>query len=105
MKLKQLIKVALPVAGVAALLVSGSASASGEEVYKKNCKMCHGSGMMGAPKVGDAAAWADRIAQGTDALYHSAINGKGKMKPKGGKKSLSDDDVKAAVDYMVSQSK
>lgn len=105
MNLKQMIKVALPVVGAVSLLVATPASADGEKVYKKACKMCHGSGMMGAPKTGDAAAWADRLAKGNDTLYASAINGIGKMKPKGGKKSLSDDDVKAAVDYMVAQSK
>ena len=106
MKLKQLIKLATPVVGAAALMVSMSANASdGKKTYKKNCKMCHGSGMMGAPKLGDKAAWADRIAKGTDTLNDHAINGFGKMKPKGGKKKLSDDDVKAAVAYMVEHSK
>lgn len=105
MSLKQIIKTAVPVVGAVALMVSMPASADGEKTYNKACKMCHGSGMMGAPKTGDAAAWADRIAKGNDALYDSAINGIGKMKPKGGKKSLSDEDVKAAVDYMVAQSK
>lgn len=105
MSFKQLIKLATPVIGAAALMVAMPASADGEETYNKACKMCHGSGMMGAPKVGDAAAWSERVAKGNDALYSSAINGIGAMKPKGGKKSLSDDEVKAAVDYMVSQSK
>ncbi|MFC1747294.1 c-type cytochrome [Pseudomonadota bacterium] len=105
MSFKQIIKTAVPFVGAVALIVSMPASADGEKTYKKACKMCHGSGMMGAPKTGDAAAWADRVAKGKDALYASAINGIGKMKPKGGKKSLSDDDVKAAVDYMVDHSK
>ncbi len=106
MNLKRLIKLATPVVGAAALMVSMPANASdGEAVYKKACKMCHGSGMMGAPKYGDPAAWADRISKGTDTLNDHAINGFGKMKPKGGKKSLSDDDVKAAVAYMVEGSK
>lgn len=106
MSFKQLIKTAVPVVGAVALMVSMPASADeGEATYKKACKMCHSSGMMGAPKTGDAAAWADRIAQGNDTLYSHAINGIGKMKAKGGKKSLSDEAVKAAVDYMVAQSK
>lgn len=106
MNLKQVIKFATPVIAASALMVSMPASASdGEKVYKKACKMCHGAGMMGAPKTGDAAAWADRIAKGMDTLNDHAINGFGKMKPKGGKKSLSDEDVKAAVAYMVEQSK
>lgn len=101
MNLKQLIKLATPVVGAAALMVSMSANADGAKTYKKVCKMCHGSGMMGAPKFGDKAAWADRIAKGVATLDDHAINGFGKMKPKGGKKSLSDEDVKAAVAYMV----
>ena len=101
MKIKQLIKLATPVVGAVALMVSMPASADGAKTYKKACKMCHGSGMMGAPKFGDKAAWADRVAKGNDTLNDHAINGFGKMKPKGGKKSLSDEDVKAAVAYMV----
>lgn len=103
MNFKRLMKLAAP---AAALLIALPANAAdGEAVYNKTCKMCHGSGMMGAPKTGDSAAWTDRIAKGEETLYHNAINGIGKMKPKGGKKSLTDEEVKAAVDYMVAQSK
>ena len=105
MSVKSILKIAPPVVGAIALMTSVSASADGEAVYDKACKMCHSSGMMGAPKTGDSAAWVDRIAKGMDALNDSAINGIGKMKPKGGKKSLSDDEVKAAVAYMVEASK
>ena len=106
MNLKRLIKLATPVVGAAALIVSMPATASdGEAVFNKACKMCHGSGMMGAPKFGDKEAWADRIAKGNETLHDHAINGFGKMQPKGGKKSLSDEDVKAAVDYMVDAAK
>ncbi len=101
MNFKRLIKLATPVVGAVALMVSMPASADGKKIYKKACKMCHGSGMMGAPKFGDKAAWVDRLAKGTDTLNDHAINGFGKMKPKGGKKSLSDEDVIAAVAYMV----
>ena len=101
MNFKRLIKLATPVVGAVALMVSMPASADGAKTYKKACKMCHGSGMMGAPKFGDKAAWTDRVAKGMDTLNDHAINGFGKMKPKGGKKSLSDEDVKAAVTYMV----
>jgi cytochrome c5 len=59
----------------------------------------------GAPKVGDKAAWAPRIKQGIDTLHQSALKGKNAMPPKGGNASLSDADVMAAVDYMVSQAK
>ena len=71
--------------------------------------MCHTPGAAGAPKLGDAAAWGPRVAQGNDVLYDHAINGymgqAGMMPPKGGRPDIADDDVKAAVDYMVNNSK
>jgi len=79
-------------------------AADGEAVYNKSCKMCHSSGMGSAPKTGDADAWKDRIAKGREELYDNSINGfndKGMMPARGGNKSLSDDEVKAAVDYML----
>lgn len=79
--------------------------ARGEQVYRQSCAVCHANGVAGAPKTGDAAAWAPRIARGIDALYATAINGKGAMPAKGGNPSLSDADVKAAVDYLVAQSR
>jgi len=101
--------IAIAAALVALPMTAGTAFASdGEAVYKKTCKMCHAKGMAGAPKMGDAAAWKDRIAQGMDTLYtHSlkGFKGKGMMPPKGGNTKLSDDEVKAAVDYMVEHSK
>ncbi|RME32820.1 MAG: cytochrome c5 family protein [Gammaproteobacteria bacterium] len=79
--------------------------ADGEQVFKQVCTACHGMGIAGAPKFGDKAAWADRIAQGKETLYTHALNGftgsKGMMPPKGGNASLTDEQVKAAVDYMV----
>jgi cytochrome c5 len=82
---------------------------SGDEVYQQACVACHGAGVAGAPKLGEAAAWSDRIAQGSDTLYEHAINGfqgsAGYMPPKGGRADLSDGAVKAAVDYMVENSK
>ncbi len=89
----------------AAMLTMGTSalSAEGKTVYDKTCATCHNAGLAGAPKLGDQAAWQPRIEQGKDALYHSALNGKGIMPPKGGNASLSEEDVRAAVDYMVSQ--
>ena len=78
-------------------------AADGKSVFEGNCIACHGSGIEGAPKFGDAAAWGPRIKTGTASLYQSALNGKGKMPPKGGNAKLADADVKAAVDYMVAQ--
>ncbi len=81
---------------------------SGPEVYNQACLACHATGAGGAPIVGDAGAWAARIAQGNDVLYDHAINGftgeAGVMLPKGGRLDLSDDAVIAAVDYMVTES-
>jgi cytochrome c5 len=78
---------------------------AGELVYNSSCKMCHGTGIAGAPKVGDKAAWQARIAQGIDVLYASAINGKNTMPPKGGAMGTPDGDIKSAVDIMVSKSR
>lgn len=74
---------------------------AGESTYHALCTGCHSIGAMGAPRYGDKAAWAPRIAQGMDVLYHSALNGKNAMPAKGGNPKLSDAEVKAAVDYMV----
>jgi cytochrome c5 len=105
MSLKQLFKVATAV-GVVSLIVAAPASAAdGAAVYDKACKMCHGAGMMGAPKTGDKAAWAPRIAQGDATLNEHAIKGFKGMPAKGGKSALSDDEVKAAVAHMVGASK
>ena len=80
----------------------------GKSVYGKTCAMCHAAGVAGAPKPGDKADWAPRIAQGKDTLYKHAIEGftgsKGMMPARGGSSALTDDEVKAAVDYMADQS-
>jgi cytochrome c5 len=81
-----------------------AAAANGEAVYKQVCFACHAAGVAGAPKFGDKAMWAPRIAQGMPTLYNSALKGKGAMPPKGGS-AAPDADVKAAVDYMVSAAK
>ncbi|MCC6631553.1 MAG: cytochrome c5 family protein [Gammaproteobacteria bacterium] len=77
----------------------------GTEVYEGACKACHGAGLAGAPKAGDAAVWAPRIAKGKAMLYDHAIKGfsgqAGVMPPKGGRTDLSDDLIKQAVDHMV----
>ncbi|HEX3097544.1 MAG TPA: c-type cytochrome [Usitatibacter sp.] len=88
----------------AAAAASGSADA-GKKTFDTVCTACHGTGVLGAPKFGDKAAWAPRIAQGKDKLYQSALHGKNAMPAKGGSTSLPDADVKAAVDYMVSAAK
>ena len=77
----------------------------GKTVYNTVCAGCHGAGVLGAPKFGDKAAWAPRIAQGMPTLVNHAINGIRSMPPRGGAASLSDDEVKAGVQYMVDGSK
>ena len=84
---------------------SGSGSISGETIYNKSCSSCHKFGVIGAPKTGDKAAWAPLISGGVDTLVKNSISGKGKMPAKGGNSKLTDDEVKAAVEYMVEQSK
>jgi cytochrome c5 len=93
----------------AATYMPGVAAADGKAIYEKNCIVCHSAGVAGAPKLDDKANWEDRIAQGMDTLNQHAIKGftgkKGMMPPKGGAMALSDDDVMAAVQYMVDQAK
>ena len=81
-----------------------TAAVDGESVYKGSCMACHGTGAAGAPKVGDKAAWKPRIAQGMDTLVKHATGGFKAMPPRGGNASLSDEAVKAAIEFMVSQS-
>jgi cytochrome c5 len=78
--------------------------AHGKSVYQNVCAMCHASGAAGAPKPGDKAAWADRIAQGVPTLYDHAMHGIRGMPPKGGSPGLSEDDIASAVGYMVTES-
>lgn len=85
-------------------LAGQSLAADGKGTFEATCAACHATGAAGAPKIGDKAAWAPRI-KDMNALYASALKGKGVMPAKGGNSSLSDADVKAASDYMVSQSK
>lgn len=79
----------------------------GKQVYDTTCFACHAEGIAGAPKLGDKSLWEPRIVKGMDALVSNAINGfqgsTGVMPPKGGRMDLSDEDVRAAVSYMVEQ--
>ena len=113
------------IAPVAKFVMAGAAKAStepaqasvvvqvkdrdGQQVYQASCVACHGTGIAGAPKVGDKGQWATRVAAGTEALYRNALVGTqspaGVMPAKGGNPSLSDQEVKAAVDFMVAQNK
>ncbi len=88
---------------------AATADLSGEEVFNSACVACHGAGVAGAPKKGDKAAWAPRIAKGIDTLHQHALQGfqgnSGVMPPKGGRVDLSDKSIMNAVDYMVAAAK
>lgn len=79
--------------------------ADGKAVYGKACVACHATGVANAPKLGDKAAWAPRLAAGVDGLMKSVIAGKGAMPPKAGNPGLSDAEIRAAVEYMVGEAK
>ena len=87
--------------GVAAPAAGG---ADGKKVYEASCQACHGGAVPGVPHVGKKEDWAPRIKQGKDTLHKHALEGFNAMPAKGGNGSLSDDEVKAAVDYMANQS-
>ncbi len=94
---------------MAIVLPVSAALADGKTTYDSACQACHAAGVAGAPKLGDVAAWKDRIGQGLDTLVEHSIKGfqgdAGMMPPKGGFANLSDDEVKAAVAYLVESSK
>jgi cytochrome c5 len=94
--------VAAPAAATVATAAPAAAAAAGagEALYKSACVACHAAGVANAPKPGDKAAWAPRLAQGAPALLQSVVKGKGAMPPKGGT-AASEAELKAAVDYMV----
>lgn len=88
-----------------AATAAAAAPATPPALYNSACMACHTTGVMNAPKVGDKAAWAPRLAAGVDGLTVSAIKGKGLMPPKGGAGNATDAEIKAVVAYMVAQSK
>ena len=89
----------------AAAPAKAPAAADGKGVYDKVCFACHQQSVAGSPKLGDKAAWAPRLQTGTGAMVQSVIKGKGAMPPKAGNPALGDAEIRAAVEFMVSQSK
>ncbi|TMH80477.1 MAG: cytochrome c5 family protein [Betaproteobacteria bacterium] len=81
--------------------VQAAAKTDGRTVYESTCMACHGAGVANAPKLGDKKAWAMHLVHGAEHVYENALKGKGAMPPKGGNLTLSDAEVKAAVDYML----
>ena len=95
----------VPTATVAIAPAIADNSVEAKKLYKTLCFTCHDAGVAGAPIIGNKEQWAPRIAQGKEALYHTSLNGKGAMPPKGGNTSLDDNLVKSTVDYMIELSK
>ena len=95
----------MPVGAVTLKLAAagGGGTRTGEQVFQAVCTGCHAAGALGAPKFGDAAAWAPRIATGYEALLNSALKGKNAMPAKGGASDLSDLEVGRAVVYMANK--
>jgi len=89
---------------VAPAAATAAGPVDGKAIYQQACFACHGTGAAGAPKLGDSGAWSPRIGQGMDTLFDHAIKGFKGMPPRGGQ-NLDDDSVKAAVKYMVDNSK
>lgn len=91
--------------GSAPVAAAAAAPKSPKEVFNSVCTACHTAGVLGAPKFGDKAAWAERLAKGEDTLVKNALKGINAMPPKGGNPNLSEDEVKATVQYMISEVK
>jgi len=91
-------------AGQTVVSAVAAAVRSGESIYSSNCQGCHNYGVAGAPKMGDVAAWADRLTKGIETVYANAINGIGAMPAKGTCMDCSDDEIIATIDYMLENS-
>lgn len=90
--------------GGATAPAASAGARSGSDVYTASCSACHASGVLDAPKFG-TSDWADRSAKGMDTLMNSALNGFNAMPPRGTCAACSDDEIKAAVEYMVDSAK
>lgn len=90
-------------AAPAAIPISDAAHTVGKKIYDTACFACHAAGVANAPKLGDKAAWEPHIASGMDAMLQIVINGKGAMPPRGMAMTASDDELRAAIEYMVAQ--
>ncbi|MFT4941079.1 MAG: cytochrome c5 [Paraglaciecola sp.] len=89
------------VAGAKAQSNADAGPRSGADIYAKSCNTCHGSGILGAPKLQNAADWAPRLEKGFDTVWQNAIKGINAMPPKGTCGNCSDDDIKAAIEHMI----
>lgn len=93
------------IAAALALTTSSVVFADGAATYNTRCSVCHATGIAGAPKFGDKAAWAPRIATGMDAMLTVAKNGKGGMPPRGTCGDCSDADLQDAIQHMIDNAK
>lgn len=84
-----------------AAVAASTGPMSGDQVYGTYCKTCHEAGIGGAPVYGNAEQWAPRIATGIDALWGSTLNGKAGMPPRGTCMNCSEDELRAALEFMV----
>jgi cytochrome c5 len=89
---------------VTAMVSAGGTGRSGSDIYGTNCMACHTSGIAGAPMMGDAVAWAERLEQGIETVYANAINGIRGMPMRGTCMDCSDDEVIAAIDHILDNS-
>ena len=103
MRIKPVITIDSIMASSAGAGTDEMAQKSPEQLYQGACLACHDSGVAGAPKVGDSAAWQARLGDGIDAMVASAIKGKGAMPPKGGS-AYSDDQLRMVIEYILAES-
>ena len=89
------------IAGIQAVSEASAGPRSGADIYAKSCSACHTPGIMGAPKSQVAADWTARLENGFDSVWKNAINGINAMPPRGTCGDCSDDDIKAAIEYMI----
>ncbi len=87
----------------AAAPVAAAAPRSGNDIVSSTCVACHGTGVAGAPRLGDKAAWSPRASKGVDGLLKNAIHGLNAMPPRGTCADCSDDELKGAIEYMLKQ--
>jgi cytochrome c5 len=93
------------IAIVLGLLAVPAVAANGKAIYDDVCYKCHRTGVDDAPKTGNKLDWAPLLAQGADVLYRSVMEGKGAMEPRANRPELTDEEIKAAVDYLIGLAK
>lgn len=90
--------------GGGTMTVAAASAREPGQIYQTFCSSCHNTGVGGAPKLGDAAAWEPRVAKGMDAVFQNAWNGIGAMPPRGICMDCSEEELRATVEYMVEES-